>query len=175
MSHTVWRHNLPGKRFAFHFTRTRATYGRYSQQYCIEKMYTNEYTWKNCLEKIIYRIIDIFVDYVVKIPHLFVPVCLKFVRTCLIGWNTLYKIKSSSVKEIANVWKKLDSWNFPIFKFQQTTRHPLADMGLYLFKDIGLVEHYKLPGLKLRNFLLMLNEGKSYSSNVSFHHPKTLS
>ena len=67
--------------------------------------------------------------------------------------------KIFAFQDMTEILKHVESWNFPIFKFHITARHPLADMGYFLFKDIGLIDHFKLPVKKLRNFLVMLNQG----------------
>ncbi|XP_072323758.1 high affinity 3',5'-cyclic-AMP phosphodiesterase 7A isoform X3 [Scyliorhinus torazame] len=61
------------------------------------------------------------------------------------------------------------SWNFDIFLFDRLTNgNSLVTLTFHLFKYHGLVEHFHLDLVKLRQFLVMVQE--DYRSNNPYHN-----
>ncbi|XP_038665419.1 high affinity cAMP-specific 3',5'-cyclic phosphodiesterase 7A isoform X3 [Scyliorhinus canicula] len=65
--------------------------------------------------------------------------------------------------------EKDGSWNFDIFLFDRLTNgNSLVTLAFHLFKYHGLVEHFHLDLVKLRRFLVMVQE--DYRSNNPYHN-----
>ncbi|XP_069777472.1 high affinity 3',5'-cyclic-AMP phosphodiesterase 7A isoform X2 [Narcine bancroftii] len=65
--------------------------------------------------------------------------------------------------------EKDGSWNFDIFLFDRLTNgNSLVNLTFHLFKYHGLVEHFDLDLVKLRRFLVMVQE--DYHRNNPYHN-----
>ncbi|XP_055489945.1 high affinity cAMP-specific 3',5'-cyclic phosphodiesterase 7A isoform X1 [Leucoraja erinacea] len=65
--------------------------------------------------------------------------------------------------------EKNGNWNFDIFLFDRLTNgNSLVTLAFHLFKYHGLIEHFKLDLVKLRRFLVMVQE--DYHRNNPYHN-----
>ncbi|XP_007894936.1 high affinity cAMP-specific 3',5'-cyclic phosphodiesterase 7A isoform X2 [Callorhinchus milii] len=65
--------------------------------------------------------------------------------------------------------EKVGTWKFDIFRFHQMTNgNSLVALTFYLFKLHGLIEYFHLDVVKLRRFLVMVQE--DYHQNNPYHN-----
>ncbi|XP_078253595.1 high affinity 3',5'-cyclic-AMP phosphodiesterase 7A isoform X5 [Rhinoraja longicauda] len=83
--------------------------------------------------------------------------------------NSLCILDDDYSGQALRMLEKDGSWNFDIFLFDRLTNgNSLVTLAFHLFKYHGLVEHFKLDLVKLRRFLVMVQE--DYHRNNPYHN-----
>ncbi|XP_026796701.2 high affinity cAMP-specific 3',5'-cyclic phosphodiesterase 7A isoform X3 [Pangasianodon hypophthalmus] len=73
------------------------------------------------------------------------------------------------IKQAKCMLQKVGSWNFDIFLFDQLSNgKSLVDLTFHLFSEYSLIKLFRLDVLKLRHFLVMVQE--AYHSQNPYHN-----
>jgi len=54
---------------------------------------------------------------------------------------------------------QVDSWSFPIFKFNDSTQHCLSLLGFHIFSTTGLLDTFKINPVHFRNYFEAIEQG----------------
>ncbi|XP_078396536.1 high affinity 3',5'-cyclic-AMP phosphodiesterase 7A isoform X2 [Cetorhinus maximus] len=85
------------------------------------------------------------------------------------SWNSLCILDDNYSGQAMCMLEKDGSWNFDIFLFDRLTNgNSLVTLTFHLFKYHGLIEHFHLDLIKLRRFLVMVQE--DYHRNNPYHN-----
>ncbi|XP_066576538.1 high affinity 3',5'-cyclic-AMP phosphodiesterase 7A isoform X2 [Amia ocellicauda] len=83
--------------------------------------------------------------------------------------NPLYILDDDYNGQAKCMLEKVGSWNFDIFLFDRLTNgNSLVTLTFHLFKQYGLIELFQLDMVKLRRFLVMVQE--DYHSQNPYHN-----
>ncbi|XP_067888016.1 high affinity cAMP-specific 3',5'-cyclic phosphodiesterase 7A isoform X2 [Heterodontus francisci] len=83
--------------------------------------------------------------------------------------NLLLLSQLEEIDRLQCMLEKNGSWNFDIFLFDRLTNgNSLITLTFHLFKYHGLIEHFHLDLVKLRRFLIMVQE--DYHRNNPYHN-----
>lgn len=62
---------------------------------------------------------------------------------------------------------QVNSWSFPIFKFNDSTQHCLSLMSFHIFSKIGLIDHFRINPVYFRNYFETIESGYH---NLPYHN-----
>ncbi|MBN3272380.1 PDE7A phosphodiesterase, partial [Polyodon spathula] len=83
--------------------------------------------------------------------------------------NPLYILDDDYTGQAKCMLEKVGSWNFDIFLFDRLSNgNSLVSLTFHLFKRYGLIEIFRLDMVKLRRFLVMVQE--DYHSQNPYHN-----
>nr|XP_033790402.1 high affinity cAMP-specific 3',5'-cyclic phosphodiesterase 7A isoform X2 [Geotrypetes seraphini] len=83
--------------------------------------------------------------------------------------NSLYILDDDYNGQAKCMLEKVGNWNFDIFLFDRLTNgNSLVNLTFHLLNQHGLIEHFNLDMVKLRRFLVMVQE--DYHSQNPYHN-----